>query len=135
MDRYAKLLHHGYNFPVDKGNKFWQQLDQAKKLRDYYTHLDINIPRAITSSEVSKFMEAVMMSIIWPSSVLQRTLLLEIYRIYDKWERLEEFSAEYSEQPFFKDWHLRDYQCHCNFENVNSLRFPNTDDERKMSAK
>lgn len=126
LDRYAILLLYGYSFSVDKGNKYWQELEKAKELRDYYTHLDINIPRAVTSHEILSFMEAVMMGIIWPSSALQRTLLLEIYRLYCNWVRLRELATEYTEQPFFKDWPLQGpYQYHCNFENVDPSRFPN----------
>lgn len=128
LDRYAVLLAHGYGLHVDRGHKFWQGLNAAKELRDYYTHLDITDPRAISSQEVLQFMEAVMLSLIWPSSVLQRTLLLGIFRVYEVWELLFRYAEEYREQPMFMDWHLKSqYLFHCNFENVDANRFPNMD--------
>lgn len=76
LNRYALLLKYGYQWNPDKGNKHWQRLVAAKNLRDYYTHLDITEPRAISANEVLEFMESVLLGIIWPSSILQRTLLL-----------------------------------------------------------
>jgi len=138
LDRYAVLLAHGYQWQVDRGNKFWQNLVAAKDLRDYYTHLDITDPRAISSQEVLQFMEAVMIAIIWPSAVLQRTLLLGIYRVYELWELLFRYAEDYREQPFLIDWHLNSqYLFHCNFENVDATRFPNMDEQiarRKNNA-
>ena len=136
LDRYAVLLRYGYNLAVERGHEYWQDLEQAKDLRDYYTHLDINIPRAVTSSEVLQFMELVMLGIIWPSSLLQRTLLLEIYRLYDIWARLQKLANEYTEQPFFKDWPRGGpYQYHLNFENVDTNRFPNLEEEKANRGK
>lgn len=125
LDRYAVVLAHGYKWQVDRGSKFWQNLVAAKELRDYYTHLDITDPRSVSSQEVLQFMEAVMLAIIWPSSILKRTLLIGIYRAYEVWELLSRFCEDYQEQPFFLDWHLKtQYLFHCNFENVDASRFP-----------
>jgi hypothetical protein len=134
LDRYAVLLAHGYKWQVDRGNRFWQGLEAARKLRDYYTHLDVKEPRAISSNEVLEFIEAVILAIIWPSSVLRRTLLLGIYRVYTLWELMYRFNIDYREKPFFLDWHLDDrYQFHCNFEDVDSDSFPNAHDKNFFS--
>jgi hypothetical protein len=71
--------------------------------------------------------EAIMMALIWPSCELKRTLLLGVYRLYEVWVRLKELQSDYVEQPFFKDW-PRDngYMFHCNFDNVDTSRFPNS---------
>lgn len=126
LDRYALLLSYGYGWAPDKGSKFWQRLVAAKDLRDYYTHLDITEPRAITSEEVLEFMEDVLLGMIWPSSVLKRTLMLGAFRIYELWEFLNQAHEPYTERPFFLQWTLkREYLFHCNFENVNEELFPN----------
>lgn len=128
LDRYALLLQYGYNWSPARGNKFWQDLVAAKKLRDYYTHLDVSEPREISAGEVLKFMEAVLLAIIWPSSELQRSLLLGVYRSYEQWEFLSERAQPFVEKPFFLDWTLkREYLFHCNFENVNDEQFPSMD--------
>ena len=136
LDRYAVFLKYAYDFNLDRGSKFWQQLEKAKDLRDYYTHLDVRDPKAISANEVLSFMEAVLLGIIWPSSELQRTLMLGIYYLYDIWAYLNEHKEEYIEQPFFMDWHFNErYLFHCNFENVNTQRFPNMDEEHRMKDK
>lgn len=131
LDRYAILLKYAYNFSVDRGSKFWQQLKKAKDLRDYYTHLDVRDPKATSTSEVLDFMEAILLGIIWPSSKLQRTLMLGVYHLYEIWSFLYKHKEEYIEQPFFMDWHMNErYMFHCNFEDVDIDRFPNLDEER-----
>lgn len=133
--RYALLLKYGYNYEADKGNKHWQAIQKAKELRDYYNHLDIQEPRAISSKQVLDFMEAVMMALIWPSCELKRTLFLGIYYLYDIWAELYELQKEYIEQPMFKDWHHnKAFMFHCNFENVDTSRFPNSKEDLKRRS-
>ncbi len=128
MDRYAVLLQHGYGWAPEKGNKFWQRLVAAKKLRDYYTHLDITEPRDIKSAEVLEFMESVLLGMIWPSSVLKRTVMLGVFRVYELWDFLNDAHEPYTERPFFLQWSLkREYLFHCNFEGINEELFPNMD--------
>lgn len=125
LDRYAVFLKYAYHFDVNKGDKYWQDLVKAKELRDYYTHLDISEPRQLTSHEVLSFMEAILLSIIVPSSKLQRTLMLGVYWLYDIWTTLNEYNVKYTERPFFLNWPLKgEYLFHCNFENVDRERFP-----------
>lgn len=125
LDRYAVFLKYAYHFDVNKGDKYWQALDKAKKLRDYYTHLDVSEPRQLTSKEVLSFMEAILLSIIVPSSKLKRTLMLGVYWLYDIWTTLNKYNVEYTERPFFLNWHLKEESLfHCNFENIDRERFP-----------
>jgi DNA-binding protein Fis len=127
LDRYALLLKYGYSFNVERGNKYWQSLQRAKELRDYYTHLDVHEPRDVSSNNVLRYLESVMMALIWPSCELNRTVMLGIYRLYKIWARLGELQTEYIEQPFFKDWCMDGHHMfHCNFDNVDTSRFPNT---------
>jgi hypothetical protein len=136
LDRYTVFLKYAYDFNLDRGIKFWQQIEKAKDLRDYYTHLDVRDPKAISANEVLSFMEAVLLGIIWPSYELQRILMLGIYYLYDIWAYLNKHNEEYIERPFFMDWHFNErYLFHCNFENVNTQRFPNMDEERRMKDK
>jgi len=136
LRRYVVLLRYGYDFEVDRGNKHWQLLLGAKDLRDYYTHLDVHEPRAVSSQEVLDYMEAVMMALIWPSCELGRTLLLGIYRLYEMWAGLAELETEYIEQPSFKDVLWKEaYLFHCNFENVDTLRFRNVKEELRRREK
>lgn len=134
LDRYAVLLQYGYGWRPDKGSGFWQRLVAAKDLRDYYTHLDINEPRSVTSDQVLEFMEGVLLAIIWPSAALERTLMLGVFHLYEQWDFLRAATEPFTEQPFFFDWHLaRDYSFHCNFENVDESRFPNMDQRLERS--
>lgn len=136
LDRYAILLKYGYNFQADRGSKYWQGLKRAKELRDYYTHLDVNDPRSVSTSEVLEFMEAVLLGIIYPSGQLQRTLLLGIYYLYYIWVGLSEVAEQYIEQPFFKDWYLKEERLfHCNFENVDASRFPSMRERLEKKAR
>lgn len=126
LDRYAILLRYGYNFQVNRGCKYWQSLEKAKKLRDYYTHLDVGEPRSLSSAEVLEFLEAVFLGIIWPSTELQRTIILGIYNVYAIYAELRRLAQDYVEQPFFLDWCMNNNRLiYCNFENVDESRFMN----------
>lgn len=126
LERYVVLLKYGYGFVVDRGNTHWQNLQKAKELRDYYTHLDVAEPKAVSSSQVLDYLEAIMLGLIWPSCELKRTLFLGAYRLYEIWAGLLKLHTEYVEQPAHKDWSFKEgFMFHCNFENVDSSRFPN----------
>ena len=136
LDRYAVLLKHGYGFDVARGAKWWQQLERAKDLRDYYTHLDVLEARAVSSDDAVQFIEAVLLGLIYPSAQLKRTLHIGSYRLYWQWSDLADLAEVYVEQPFFKDFYLKEgYMFHCNFENVDSTRFPNSREEREYKEK
>lgn len=65
------------------------------------------------------------MAIITPSCLLQRSLMLHIYDLYETWAGLASVVEEFSEQPFFHDKAFKEgYLFHCNFENVDTDRFP-----------
>jgi hypothetical protein len=64
---------------------------QSKRLRDYYTHLDTNEPRSITTKDVIEFIENTLLGLIWPSSILQRTLLIGQYQVYTIWAESRNF--------------------------------------------
>ena len=124
LGRYAVFLKYAYNFEVNKGDTYWQELVKTKQLRDYYTHLDVSEPRSISAQEVLDFMESILLAIIFPSSKLQRTLMLGVYWLYDIWTTLYDYRVEFIERPFLLNWHLKkEYLFHCNFENVDSNRF------------
>jgi hypothetical protein len=132
LSRYWLLLKYGYNFSADKGSTYWQNLKKAQDLRDYYTHVAIKESRAITSIDVLNYLEAVLMAIITPSCLLQRTLMLNMYYLYDTWAGLAELAGEYSEQSFWHDKPSKEgYLFHCNFENVDTDRFPTWHEERR----
>lgn len=136
LDRYAVFLKYAYNYEVNRGDNYWQNLVKAKELRDYYTHIDISEPRRVSSADVLSFIEAILLSIIMPSSKLQRTLMMGVYWLYEIWTTLHKYNFDYSERPFFLDWHLMDqYLFHCNFENIDSERFPSMDQELKNRQK
>lgn len=135
LDRYALLLQYGYKWSPDKGNRHWQRLVAAKNLRDYYTHLDMTDPRAVSAAEVLEFMESVLLGIIWPSAALKRTLLLGVFRSYEQWDFLNDATEPFTEKPFFLDWTLKqEYLFHCNFEGVDETTFPNMDQRFAKSA-
>lgn len=133
LDRFAVLLKYGYGFDVDRGAKWWQQLVAAKDLRDYYTHLDMQEARALSSDDVIRFLEAVLVGLIYPSAQMKRTLHIGVFNLYWQWAGLAEIAEPYVEQPFFKDFYLKEgYMFHCNFENVDRQRFPNSQEEREF---
>ena len=135
IDRYAVFMKYAYGFDVDRGEKYWQDLVRAKELRDYYTHLDVREPRTLSSSEVLGFVESLLLAIIVPSCRLRRTLLLGTYWLYDAWAVLHKHNFEYVERPFFFYWNMNDeYLFHCNFDNVDAVRFP-TFHEKMLSGR
>jgi hypothetical protein len=142
LDRYAVLLQYGMNYKIDRGNKYWQALERARDLRDYYTHIDAMNSRALSSDDVFDFLETVMLGIIWPSSAVRHTLQLGIFDLYWMWDQLRDLANKvlpdgHVEQPFFHDWHL-DRQRHmfyCPFENVDNVKFPNSDEEMGRSPR
>ena len=135
LDRYSVFIFYAYGHNIDRGSRFWQDLKRAKALRDYYTHLDVNEPRAITTADVMAFIEWTLLGLIWPSSILQRTFLLGQHRLYNIWAELQEYAVEYKERPFFLDWHLKEPRMfHCNFEGVDASRFPSVRDDSYHEA-
>ena len=40
LDIYAALLRDGFGFQVDRGATYWQELQKARELRDYYIHIE-----------------------------------------------------------------------------------------------
>jgi hypothetical protein len=128
LNRYRVLLKFAYGVDIDAGNQFWQRLEQAKTLRDYYSHVKAAEPKAISSLEVSNFIESTLLGVIWPSSLASRTLMLGIFDLYSVWAELADIVPEYTEKPLFMDWPACEgYLIHCNFENVDEDRFPNAD--------
>jgi hypothetical protein len=135
LDRYSVFIFHAYGHKIDRGSSFWQELKEAKALRDYYTHLDVNAPRAITTADVISFIERTLLGLIWPSSILQRTFMLDQYSLYEIWAELREYAKEYRERPFFMDWHLKEPRLfHCNYEGVDASRLPSVRDDNYHEA-
>lgn len=135
LDRYSVFIFHAYGHKIDRGSSFWQALRKAKALRDYYTHLDVNAPRALTTADVMAFIERTLLGLIWPSSILQRTFILHQYFLYEIWAGLREYAQEYRERPFFMDWHLKEPRVfHCNYEGVDASRFPSVTDDNYHEA-
>jgi hypothetical protein len=136
LDRYVVLLQYGMNYKIDRGNKYWQALERARNLRDYYTHIDAMNSRALSSDDVFEFLETVMLGIIWPSSAVGRTLQLGIFDLYWMWDELRNLAHRvlpdgHVEQPFFHSWKLngRPHMFYCPFTNVDNAKFPNSDEQ------
>ena len=125
LERYFLLLRYGCGYEVNRSCTHWQGLKEAQRLRDYYTHLDINEPRSISANDVAVFMEQVMLGIIWPSTEIKRTLLVGIHRLYWIWDALGKLIRPFSERPIFKDWILNGPRMiYAPFKGVDSDRFP-----------
>lgn len=137
LDRYAVLLRYGFGLQVDRGATYWQGLQKAQELRDYYTHIEAVKSRSISSAEVFDFMEAVLLGIITPSSQAKKTLMLNVFYLYDRWADLGELTKEalpkgHTEQPFFHSWSMEgNFLFYCPFVAVDTDRFPNSDEERE----
>jgi hypothetical protein len=127
LDRYRVLLKYGYGFDVVRGDRFWQELQDAQKLRDYYTHLDVSEVRAVSSDDVIRYLEAVLMAIIHPCAQLRKTLLLGVYGMYNLWAVLTGLATTFVEKPPLIDMPMDDgFMFHCNFQNVDATSFPTT---------
>lgn len=137
LHRYAAFLKHAYHYEVNRGARHWQRLDAARELRDYYTHLDVTDPRSVSTTEVLEFMESVLLGIIWPSSEIKRTGLLGVYHLYWTWDSLRQLATEYTEQPLLKDSPFGEsrYMFYCPFDNVDTTRFPNIEEERLRQSR
>jgi hypothetical protein len=137
LDRYAVLLRYGFGLQVDRGATYWQELKKAQDLRDYYTHIKVAASRSISSAEVLDFMESVLLGIIVPSSLAKRTLMLNIFYLYDRWVDLSELTHDalprgHVEQPFFHSAKMEgSFTSYCPFVSVDTDRFPNSDEERE----
>ena len=132
LERYVVLLRYGYGYQVNRSSKHWQRLEQERRLRDYYTHLDVNDPRSISSEQVLNFIETVLLGIIWPSAEMKRSQLLGIYNLYWTWDELRKLAEPFTEQPFFKDWPLHGpHTIYCPFEGVDTGRFPNSQEQQE----
>jgi hypothetical protein len=136
LDRYAVLLQYGFGYQVDRGSKYWQALERAKDLRDYYTHIDAMNSRALSSDAVLDYLETVMLGIIWPSAEVKHTLQLGIFFLYWMWDRLQrlartEMPNGHVEEPVFHSRKLdgQPYMFYCPFTNVDTTKFPNSDEQ------
>jgi hypothetical protein len=92
--------------------------------------------RTLSSDDIFTYLETVMLGIIWPSSAVKHTLLLGIFDLYWMWDQLRDLARQVLpegniEQPFFHDWHLdgQRHMFYCPFENVDNIKFPNSDEE------
>jgi hypothetical protein len=139
LDRYVVLLRYGFDVEVKRGDKYWQRLEDAKRLRDYYTHIEAMNSRSVSDKQVMEFMESVLLGIIWPSEISKRTLLLGVHDLYDIWASLSELTAlhlpmGHTEEPFFHSWGLDNvpYMFYCPFVAVDTERFPNSKEEREQ---
>jgi hypothetical protein len=136
LDRYAVFLRYGFDLDIDRGNKYWQGLEQAKELRDYYTHVEATNSRSLSDAQVLEFLEAVLLGVIWPSAQAKRTLLIGVHHLYAIWARLADLTAEdlatgHIEEPFFHSWQWEgtQFMFYCPFTGVDADRFPNRDEE------
>jgi len=133
LDRYSIFLKYAYGLSIDRGSKTWQNLAQAQELRDYYTHLNVNVARSTKSSEVLTFMESILVGLIWPSCLVRKTIYLEVYELYFLWKVLYEASsgsADHIEEPFLKSSQVESWEMfHCNFDNVDSKKYPNSKEQ------
>jgi hypothetical protein len=139
LDRYAVLLRYGFGQQVDRGATYWQVLQKAQQLRDYYSHIEVAKSRSVSSREVLDYMEAVLLGIIIPSSQGKRTIMLNVFYLYDRWVELNALTEAalpkgHAEQPFFHSWSMdNSFTFYCPFMGVDSARFPNYEEreERK----
>lgn len=135
LDRYAIVLQYGFGHTVCRGDAYWQGLEKARALRNYYTHVDMQELRAITAEQVMDFMEQVRLGIILPSCQLKRSVFTKVYDAYDIWTNLRELVEPFTEQPSRKDRPVPPmYSVRLPFENVDNERFPN-DDEMRATKK
>jgi hypothetical protein len=141
LDRYAVLLRYGFGPQVDRGATYWQALKKAQELLDYYTHIEVVASRSISCAEVLDFMEAVLLGIIVPSSLAKRTLMLNVFYLYDRWVDLSGLTQDalpkgHIEEPFFHSKKLEgNFMSYCPFVSVDTERFPNFDEERERRPK
>ena len=66
-----------------------------------------------------------------------KNALVGQYQLYEIWAELQEFLVTYRERPFFLDWHLtgEPRMFHCNFENVDSARYPSVREDRLSKSR
>ena len=82
-----------------------------------------------------EFIEGTLLGLIWPSSLLGRTLMLEQYLLYELWDGLRDLAEDFRERPFFLDWHLKEPSLfHGNFNGVDEDRFPSVRGEKYREA-
>jgi hypothetical protein len=141
LDRYSTMLRYGFGLDIDRGSKFWQRLEGAKELRDYYTHIEAMDSRSLSDSQLLEFLESTLLGIIWPSVLVKRSLLLDSLRLHYAWAELKELTDEYlpsghKEEPFFHKWDFekKNLLFYCPFTNVNQERFRTYGEEIEIDA-
>ena len=141
LDRYAIMLRYGFNLDVDRGSKFWQRLEAAKEVRDYYTHIEAMESRAMSDAQLLEYLESVLLGIIWPSVIVKRSLLLGSLHLYYAWAELRDLTAKYlsnghREEPFFHkwDWEKHSFLFYCPFTTVNNESFRSYADQIDIDA-
>ena len=129
LDRYSVFLKYAYDLHINHGLTPWQNLVRAQELRDYYTHLKVNVPKSTKLSEVLLLMESVLAGLIWPSCLIKKTIYLEQYELYFLWSVLYKISLkcqDFVEEPFQKSFAESWEMFHCNFNNVDVKKYPNS---------
>ena len=131
LERYVVLLRYGAGITIDRGNMHWQRLERAQQLRNDYTHVQAMESRPISAGDVLKFMESVMLGILWPSSLAKRTLLLGSHHLYEVWAHLKTLTKKHlpegnREEPYLHSMLLKDknFLFYCPFDSVDPEQFP-----------
>lgn len=141
LDRYAVFLRYGFGLQVDRGARYWQALKEAQQLRDYYTHIEAARSRSVSSREVLDFMETVLLGIVTPSSQLRKTIMLNVFYLYDRWVELNEITAEalpkgHNEEPFLHSKRMEGgFLLYTPFISVDTQRFPSYSEQIERDSK
>lgn len=123
--RYEVLLRHGFNFSVDHGCRHWQGLRDARNLRNRFAHLDTSERHEILTDDVFRYIESVLVAIIWPSAMLRRTLLPGVFHFHSQLRDLRRLALPFSERPMLVDFATdEDVHFYNPFENICGERFP-----------
>jgi hypothetical protein len=138
LDRYFTLLKYGFELDIDRGSQIWQRLEAAKSLRDYYTHVDALESRSISAAQVLEYLESLLLGVIYPSSLAQKSVLMGAVNYYWIWAELGKMTESHlpeghAEEPFFHSWESwegRPFLFYCPFKTIDAKRFPNLMEQR-----
>jgi hypothetical protein len=124
LDRYWLMLKFGYGLEYDRGGEIWQCGEASLARRNEFVHYEVNSAPSINTSVLHAQLEAIMLLLIGPSTLLARSVFSRQYEIYWMLAEMQPLIEDFEERTFFKGIMGGGYLFPCTFEEVDEDRYP-----------
>ncbi len=128
LDRYWLMLKFGYGLEYDRGGKIWQCGEASLARRNEFVHYAVNSAPSINTSDLWTQLEAIMLLLIGPSTLLGRSIFSRQYEIYRMLSELQPLIEDFEERTFFKGIMTGGYLFPCTFQGIDEKRYPTASD-------